>query len=128
MHSLLHRIRRLAGLTEAYGSDTLLSRDETDDLDIGALNQRQDREAKIVGLILRAFKRVGIDLADGDDAVFYDEDAGREATVQLDAMEIASDDLLRLKQSGLSDRFVVQAGHVGLSVAFIVADALDHAV
>ena len=127
MTQSLERMRKLAGLLDE-DQPYILSSDEADDYDDRADDDRFARESKIKQLIQVGFKRAGLAIADDDGpAIFYDE-SDREATVTLEESDLDIDRLLRLKQTGLSDRYRVHASNFALDIVFIVSPALDRAV
>jgi hypothetical protein len=116
----LRRMRTLAGLQEAQQIEP----PEDDDA-------RYDREQKIKRLIVLAFKRIDLTIAEGDysDAdIYYDEASGREAIVLLDDSQVSLDRLDALKRTGLAATYVISASRNGLSVMFSVDPGLDNAV
>ena len=114
----------MAGLLEATQMEDPDEADRRDD-------ERQQREVKIKRVIVMAFARINLDIA--EDGIFYDEDSGREAIVELDDTQIALERLLALKQTGLASSYTIWAakdldGHATLSVLFSVDAGLDNAV
>jgi hypothetical protein len=120
----IHHLRRLAGIREAQ---QITDPDEDDRRD----TELHNREKKIKQLIVLAFRKIDLDIA--EDGIFYDEANGREAIVTLDDSQIALDLLIRLKKTGLAASYVIwaakdQHGMVALSVMFSADAGLDNAV
>lgn len=113
----LERIYYLAGLQEAR---QIMDPDEEDRLD----DERRAREQKIAGHIAFAFRAVGLTIA--EDGIFYQEDNDREVIVTLDDSEADLALLAKLFNTGLSNRYVIQAGNLELLVQFSVSPELDH--
>jgi hypothetical protein len=82
------------------------------------------REAKIARLIIGAFHRLGIAVAD----IFYQEDCSREAVVTLDNDTIDLAQLCQLLSSGLAQSYRIWATCHELQVVFSVSPDLDDAV
>jgi hypothetical protein len=85
---------------------------------------QQQREAKIVRLIITAFAKLGLDVAD----VFYQEDCDREAAVTLDDDTVDLCQLAHLQDSGLALSYRVWGTCHELHVVFQVSPALDDAI
>ena len=105
--------------------------DEDDDIEYEKVRAR---ELKVARLILRTFKKIGIDvvsdgkkgvkLKDGDMfgyEISYDE-SDREACVEFD--ECTLDKLCLLKDSGLSDKYKISHTRDSLQATFIVDSAI----
>lgn len=123
------RIKQLAGLKEAI----LPSNGQIDDNDNDADREddaRYDREQRVRIVIKTAFKKIGLELdPDGiSEGVFYDERENREAIVALYENEVDLDLLMKLQQSGIANKFIVEAGQHELSIKFNVAPEIDHVV
>jgi hypothetical protein len=82
------------------------------------------REAKIMRLIITAFCKLGLDVAD----VFYQEDCDREAAVTLDDDTVDLHQLCQLETSGLAHSYRVWGTCHELHVVFRVCPELDDAV
>ncbi len=91
-------------------------------------DERRARETKVEQAILMAFTRIGLNVSENEfgKAILYDED-GREANVTLDD-KIDLDVLLKLKQSGLSNKFTITAHNYEFQISFNVAPEIDHAL
>ncbi len=112
------RIKKLAGLNEAYQVEDPDEEDRRDD-------ERRAREAKVTRAIGIAFKRIGLPVA----KIIYFEDSDREAVVYLDDFEIDLDILIKLKESGLAQRYEIHAGKdFELRIEFHVVPELDNVV
>src|SRR6185437_9838893 len=111
------RIKKLAGLNEANQIEDPDEEDRRDD-------ERRAREAKVTRAIGIAFKRIGSPVA----RIIYFEDE-REAVVYLDEFEIDLDTLIKLKESGLAQRYEIHAGKdFELRIEFVAAAELDNVV
>lgn len=116
----IDRIKLLAGLKEAFNQ--VEDPDEEDRRD----EERHAREAKISRVIAMAFAKIGLPIA--DDGIIYFED-DREASVVLDDFEIDLDVLIKLKTTGLSNKYEIHAGaDHELRIEFIVVPEMDHVV
>ena len=126
----LSRIKQLAGLKEA-NPPTFSSHGQIDDDETRQDNARYDRERKVRIVIKTAFKRIGLQIntdANMSDGIFYSEEDTREAIVSLYENEIDLDSLLKLKQSGLSNQYVIEAGNHELDIKFNVSPEIDQVV
>lgn len=119
MDNFLTRLRSLAGLKETF---------DQDDIDLKAMDVRLEREQKISILIKRAFKRIGLDLTYADEAVSYDEEDERRAIVNTNESEVPLSLLMKLKDTGLSDNFVIRSGQYEVEIEFKVSKNLDNAL
>jgi hypothetical protein len=87
-----------------------------------------ESKQKIEKIILIAFKRCQIELADYDeDSIFYDTD-DRSATVRLDDTSITTDKIAELMKSGLSNNYKISSTSDGLIIEFVVNPSLDHTI
>lgn len=127
------RIKRLAGLCEA---EEYLDPDTADDMRIAELDAQDEREKRVVALIVSAFVKLGLpldyDFGRGSQkvykGVYYDESSDREARVELEDTEIGIQQLAGLLQSGLGSDYRITSRGDGLEVIFTVDATLDHAV
>lgn len=129
----IYRIKQLAGLIE----NSLIPNQnglqgEIDDQDEHEQDMaRYDRETKVRSIIKYSFKKIGIKIntdANLSDGIFYSEEDDREAIVSLYENEIDIDLLIRLKQSGLAEKFIVEAGSHELDIKFNVSPEIDNVV
>lgn len=86
-----------------------------------------EREKHVEKLIRYAFDRVGLLISDRSNSVIYFEENEREAEVRLDESDFDLDDLLKLKNTGLSDKFQISAHDFEIWVKFKVDPILDSA-
>lgn len=114
----IHRMRRLAGIQEAIQVEDPDEEERRDD-------ERRAREAKIGRLIALAFRKINLAIA--EDGIFYDEENGREAMINLDDDQVDIDRLAALKATGLAASYVLYGTKDGLTVMFSVDPGLDHA-
>lgn len=101
--------------------------DESDDEVFGA---QLDREKHVEQLIRYAFKKIGLPIREGGNSILYSEDFDREATVRLDDPEYSLDQLMKLKETGLSSEFHVAASASNMDelvIRFTVDPLIDSA-
>ena len=113
----LNRLKALAGLNEDAD-------EESYDHDADA---RLDRQKHVETLIRHAFSKLGLDIADSNIGVMYDETT-REAEVLLDDVATSLTSLAGLLGSGLGTDYKVRANaDMNIEVSFKVDPALDNA-
>lgn len=100
-----------------------------EDADHEADTARWQREKKIEGLIRLAFKKLGIEIAEENFAVAY-EDSTREASVKVDCgAGLPVKTLAGLYRSGLSDDYSIGGlSPITVTIKFIVAKELDNSL
>jgi hypothetical protein len=85
----INRIKKLAGLTEAFS-------DEDEEREYKLENEKYDREQRIKKLIAFACKRIGMSYQEDGGIIYNDDD--REAVITLDDFSVNLDLLIELKK------------------------------
>lgn len=99
---------------------------EQDQAESDEMDARGDRERHVETLIRHVLEKLGMDLADRNHAVSYDEAAGRECTFYVFG-PVAVSTLTKLETLGLGSDFKVNSYGDELMVEFVVAEGMEHA-
>lgn len=130
MISIRKLLDKLSSLLE---NENIMSQEEQDDNDTKEWDAKMAREKNVFSVIAYAFKRAGIPVDTDDNLrgrIYYDEDAGRVATVTLedrvdgyDIIKLSS----KLSSMGLSGKYSVKASGGYVEIEFTVDPSMDTA-
>lgn len=120
----ISRLKKLSGINE-----NVLTPDEEDAYNDRQQEIRMARERKIYRIVMSAFNKIGLrrNTDNFSEGIIYDDDT-REVTVELQDSEIDIDILLKLKQTGLSEKYEIIGTNYALDVKFTIYNELDNAI